>query len=190
MKKYIKPIFFVILCLAVCLPFTACKAVHFDESDFVLEERDSHTKYRSLYYKYFTDADFGGIFASDNRHYDIYFLVEGGAQTENVKRFIELANAELEKKGWDKLETVMVKHSLQELLDAKESINDGFERGEFKFFSVGIDVKKNRLEVEYSDISESYQEKVLKCVPEDIEVVFIYAEGGLQLGIVSDRESE
>ena len=73
-----------------------------------------------------------------------------------------------------------MKHSFQELLDAKESINDGFERGEFKFFSVGIDVKKNRLEVEYSDISESYQEKVLKCVPEDIEVVFIYAEGGLQ----------
>ena len=30
----------------------------------------------------------------------------------------------------------------------------------------------------------------MKCVPEDIEVVFIYAEVGLQLGIVSDRESE
>ena len=188
MKKYIIPIFLAVLC--VCLPLTSCKAVHFDESDFVLKEGENHTKYWELYYKYFTDADYGNIIVADNGQYDVYFLVEGGAQTENVKRFIELANAELEKKGWEKIKTVMVKHSIQELKDAQKSIDDGFERGEFRFFSIGIDVERNCLEVTYSDISESYQQKVLKCVPEDIEIVFTYAEKGFQLGIVSDDESE
>ncbi len=188
MKKYIIPIFLAVLC--VCLPLTSCKTVHFNEADFVLKEGENGPESRGLYYKYFTDADYGDIVAADNGQYDIYFLVEGGAQTENVKRFIELANTELEKKGWAKIKTVMVKHSIQELKDAQKSIDDGFERGEFRFFSIGIDVERNCLEVTYSDISESYQQKVLKCVPEDIKIVFKYAEKGFQLGIVSDDESE
>ena len=187
MKKYIIPIFLAVLC--VCLPLTSCKAVHFDESDFVLKEGENHKKYRGLYYKYFTDADYGNIAAADNGQYDIYFLVEGGAQTENVKRFIELANAELEKHQFSPIQTKTVKYSYQELLDASDRINDAAEREEFKFFCLGPDVYQNCLEIQYSDISESYQEKVLKYAPKDM-VVFTYAEKGFQLGIVSDDESE
>ena len=179
MKKYINSIL-----LAILFLFTACSP-QLKESDFILTSEDlswrnqsAYGKYIDLFDSYFTMDDYGDCYIEDG--VPVYCLNEDSKQKENIDRFFELANAELEKKGWDKLETVMVKHSLQELKDAQNSIDDGFERGEFKYFSVDIDVKKNRLEVEYSDISESYQEKVLKCVPEDIEVVFIYAEGGLQ----------
>ena len=189
MKKYMILIF-----LALLFLLSACSP-QLKESDFILTSEDlrwrnqsAYGKYIDLFDSYFTMDDYGNCYMEDG--VPVYCLNEDSKQKENIERFFELANAELEKNQIGPIRTKTVKHSFQELKDAQNSIDDGFERGDFKFFSVGIDVERNCLEVTYSDISESYQEKVLKCVPEDIEVVFIYAEGGLQLGIVSDRESE
>ena len=174
MKKYIIPIFLAVLC--VCLPLTSCKTVHFNEADFVLKEGENHKKYRGLYYKYFTDADYGNIAAADNGQYDIYFLVEGGAQTENVKRFIELANAELEKHQFSPIRTRTVKYSYQELLDASNRMGAAADRGEFGAWGFGINVPDNCIEVVHRNISESDRQKVLKYAPEDM-VVFVDADG-------------
>ena len=185
MKKYIIPIF-----LASLLLLSACSP-QLKESDFILTNEDLngnvYMKYRALFNAYFTIKDYGGGYMEDGMPF--YCLNEDSRQKENIDRFFELANAELEKHQFSPIQTKTVKYSYQELLDASDRISDAAERGEFKFFCLGPSVRKNCLEIQYSDISESYQEKVLKYAPKDM-VVFTYAEKGFQLGIVSDDESE
>ena len=157
MKKYIIPIF-----LASLLLLSACSP-QLKESDFILTNEDlcggAYIKYRELFHSYFTIKDYGGGYMEDGKF--VYCLNEDSKQKENIDRFFELANAELEKKGWEKIKTVMVKHSIQELKDAQKSIDDGFERGEFRFFSIGISATQRKGENSNFSVWDHLYEKTV-----------------------------
>ena len=93
MKKYIIPIF-----LASLLLLSACSP-QLKESDFILTNEDlcggAYIKYRELFHSYFTIKDYGGGYMEDGKF--VYCLNEDSKQKENIDRFFELANAELEK---------------------------------------------------------------------------------------------
>ena len=105
-----------------------------------------------------------------------YCLNEDSRQKENIDRFFELANAELEKHQFSPIRTKTVKYSYQELLEASNRMGSAAERGEFGAWSFGIDVQNNCIEAVHRNISESDRQKVLKYAPEDM-VVFVDADG-------------
>ena len=73
----------------------AAKGVRFypDKRRFV--RRCVYMKYRELFHSYFTIKDYGGGYMEDGKF--VYCLNEDSKQKENIDRFFELANAELEK---------------------------------------------------------------------------------------------
>ena len=172
MKKYIIPIF-----LASLLLLSACSP-QLKESDFILTNEDLngnvYMKYRALFNAYFTIKDYGGGYMEDGMPF--YCLNEDSRQKENIDRFFELANAELEKHQFSPIQTKTVKYSYQELLDASNRMGAAAERGEFGAWSFGIDVPNNCIEAVHRNISESDRQKVLKYAPEDM-VVFVDADG-------------
>ena len=172
MKKYIIPIF-----LAFLLLLSACSP-QLKESDFILTNEDlcggAYIKYRELFHSYFTIRDYGGGYMEDGKF--VYCLNEDSKQKENIDRFFELANAELEKHQFSPIRTKTVKYSYQELLDASNRMGAAAERGEFGAWSFGIDVPNNCIEAVHRNISESDRQKVLKYAPEDM-VVFVDADG-------------
>ena len=172
MKKYIIPIF-----LASLLLLSACSP-QLKESDFILTNEDLngnvYMKYRALFNAYFTIKDYGGGYMEDGMPF--YCLNEDSRQKENIDRFFELANAELEKHQFSPIQTKTVKYSYQELLEASNRMGSAAERGEFGAWSFGIDVPNNCIEAVHRNISESDRQKVLKYAPEDM-VVFVDADG-------------
>ena len=172
MKKYIIPIF-----LASLLLLSACSP-QLKESDFILTNEDlcggAYIKYRELFHSYFTIKDYGGGYMEDGMPF--YCLNEDSRQKENIDRFFELANAELEKHQFSPIRTKTVKYSYQELLEASNRMGSAAERGEFGAWSFGIDVPNNCIEAVHRNISESDRQKVLKYAPEDM-VVFVDADG-------------
>ena len=172
MKKYIIPIF-----LAFLFLLSACSP-QLKESDFILTNEDLngnvYKKYRALFNAYFTIKDYGGGYMEDGMPF--YCLNEDSRQKENIDRFFELANAELEKHQFSPIRTKTVKYSYQELLDASDRISDAAERGEFGAWGFGINVPDNCIEVVHRNISESDRQKILKYAPEDM-VVFVDADG-------------
>ena len=172
MKKYIIPIF-----LASLLLLSACSP-QLKESDFILTNEDLngnvYMKYRALFNAYFTIKDYGGGYMEDGMPF--YCLNEDSRQKENIDRFFELANAELEKHQFSPIQTKTVKYSYQELLDASNRMGAAAERGEFGAWGFGINVPDNCIEVVHRNISESDRQKVLKYAPEDM-VVFVDADG-------------
>ena len=172
MKKYIIPIF-----LAFLFLLSACSP-QLKESDFILTNEDLngnvYMKYRALFNAYFTIKDYGGGYMEDGMPF--YCLNEDSRQKENIDRFFELANAELEKHQFSPIRTKTVKYSYQELLDASNRMGSAAERGEFGAWSFGIDVPNNCIEAVHRNISESDRQKVLKYAPEDM-VVFVDADG-------------
>ena len=172
MKKYIIPIF-----LAFLFLLSACSP-QLKESDFILTNEDLngnvYKKYRALFNAYFTIKDYGGGYMEDGMPF--YCLNEDSRQKENIDRFFELANAELEKHQFSPIRTKTVKYSYQELLEASNRMGSAAERGEFGAWSFGIDVPNNCIEAVHRNISESDRQKVLKYAPEDM-VVFVDADG-------------
>ena len=172
MKKYIIPIF-----LAFLFLLSACSP-QLKESDFILTNEDLngnvYMKYRALFNAYFTIKDYGGGYMEDGMPF--YCLNEDSRQKENIDRFFELANAELEKHQFSPIRTKTVKYSYQELLEASNRMGSAAERGEFGAWSFGIDVPNNCIEAVHRNISESDRQKVLKYAPEDM-VVFVDADG-------------
>ena len=172
MKKYIIPIF-----LASLLLLSACSP-QLKESDFILTNEDLngnvYKKYRALFNAYFTIKDYGGGYMEDGMPF--YCLNENSRQKENIDRFFELANAELEKHQFSPIQTKTVKYSYQELLEASNRMGSAAERGEFGAWGFGINVPDNCIEVVHRNISESDRQKVLKYAPEDM-VVFVDADG-------------
>ena len=172
MKKYIIPIF-----LASLLLLSACSP-QLKESDFILTNEDlcggAYIKYRELFHSYFTIKDYGGGYMEDGKF--VYCLNEDSKQKENIDRFFELANAELEKHQFSPIQTKTVKYSYQELLDASNRMGAASDRGEFGAWGFGINVPNNCIEVVHRNISESDRQKVLKYAPEDM-VVFVDADG-------------
>ena len=172
MKKYIIPIF-----LASLLLLSACSP-QLKESDFILTNEDLngnvYMKYRALFNAYFTIKDYGGGYMEDGMPF--YCLNENSRQKENIDRFFELANAELEKHQFSPIQTKTVKYSYQELLDASNRMGAASDRGEFGAWGFGINVPDNCIEVVHRNISESDRQKVLKYAPEDM-VVFVDADG-------------
>ena len=172
MKKYIIPIF-----LASLLLLSACSP-QLKESDFILTNEDLngnvYMKYRALFNAYFTIKDYGGGYMEDGMPF--YCLNEDSRQKENIDRFFELANAELEKHQFSPIRTKTVKYSYQELLEASNRMGSAAERGEFGAWSFGIDVPNNCIEAVHRNISESDRQKILKYAPEDM-VVFVDADG-------------
>ena len=172
MKKYIIPIF-----LASLLLLSACSP-QLKESDFILTNEDLngnvYMKYRALFNAYFTIKDYGGGYMEDGMPF--YCLNEDSRQKENIDRFFELANAELEKHQFSPIQTKTVKYSYQELLDASNRMGAASDRGEFGAWGFGINVPDNCIEVVHRNISESDRQKVLKYAPEDM-VVFVDADG-------------
>ena len=172
MKKYIIPIF-----LASLLLLSACSP-QLKESDFILTNEDLngnvYMKYRALFNAYFTIKDYGGGYMEDGMPF--YCLNENSRQKENIDRFFELANAELEKHQFIPIRTKTVKYSYQELLDASNRMGAASDRGEFGAWGFGINVPDNCIEVVHRNISESDRQKVLKYAPEDM-VVFVDADG-------------
>ena len=172
MKKYIIPIF-----LAFLFLLSACSP-QLKESDFILTNEDLngnvYMKYRALFNAYFTIKDYGGGYMEDGMPF--YCLNEDSRQKENIDRFFELANAELEKHQFSPIQTKTVKYSYQELLEASNRMGSAAERGEFGAWSFGIDVPNNCIEAVHRNISESDRQKVLKYAPEDM-VVFVDADG-------------
>ena len=172
MKKYIIPIF-----LASLFLLSACSP-QLKESDFILTNEDlcggAYIKYRELFHSYFTIKDYGGGYMEDGKF--VYCLNEDSKQKENIDRFFELANAELEKHQFSPIRTRTVKYSYQELLEASNRMGSAAERGEFGAWSFGIDVPNNCIEAVHRNISESDRQKVLKYAPEDM-VVFVDADG-------------
>ena len=172
MKKYIIPIF-----LAFLFLLSACSP-QLKESDFILTNEDLngnvYMKYRALFNAYFTIKDYGGGYMEDGMPF--YCLNEDSRQKENIDRFFELANAELEKHQFSPIQTKTVKYSYQELLDASNRMGAAAERGEFGAWGFGINVPDNCIEVVHRNISESDRQKVLKYAPEDM-VVFVDADG-------------
>ena len=172
MKKYIIPIF-----LAFLFLLSACSP-QLKESDFILTNEDLngnvYMKYRALFNAYFTIKDYGGGYMEDGMPF--YCLNEDSRQKENIDRFFELANAELEKHQFSPIQTKTVKYSYQELLDASNRMGSAAERGEFGAWSFGIDVPNNCIEAVHRNISESDRQKILKYAPEDM-VVFVDADG-------------
>ena len=172
MKKYIIPIF-----LASLLLLSACSP-QLKESDFILTNEDlcggAYIKYRELFHSYFTIKDYGGGYMEDGMPF--YCLNENSRQKENIDRFFELANAELEKHQFSPIRTKTVKYSYQELLDASNRMGAAADRGEFGAWGFGINVPDNCIEVVHRNISESDRQKVLKYAPEDM-VVFVDADG-------------
>ena len=172
MKKYIIPIF-----LAFLFLLSACSP-QLKESDFILTNEDlcggAYIKYRELFHSYFTIKDYGGGYMEDGMPF--YCLNEDSRQKENIDRFFELANAELEKHQFSPIQTKTVKYSYQELLDASNRMGAAAERGEFGAWGFGINVPDNCIEVVHRNISESDRQKVLKYAPEDM-VVFVDADG-------------
>ena len=172
MKKYIIPIFLhFLLLLSACSP-------QLKESDFILTNEDLngnvYMKYRALFNAYFTIKDYGGGYMEDGMPF--YCLNEDSRQKENIDRFFELANAELEKHQFSPIRTKTVKYSYQELLDASNRMGAASDRGEFGAWGFGINVPDNCIEVVHRNISESDRQKILKYAPEDM-VVFIDADG-------------
>ena len=172
MKKYIIPIF-----LAFLFLLSACSP-QLKESDFILTNEDLngnvYMKYRALFNAYFTIKDYGGGYMEDGMPF--YCLNEDSRQKENIKRFFELANAELEKHQFSPIQTKTVKYSYQELLDASNRMGAAADRGEFGAWGFGINVPDNCIEVVHRNISESDRQKILKYAPEDM-VVFVDADG-------------
>ena len=172
MKKYIIPIF-----LASLLLLSACSP-QLKESDFILTNEDLngnvYKKYRALFNAYFTIKDYGGGYMEDGMPF--YCLNEDSRQKENIDRFFELANAELEKHQFSPIQTKTVKYSYQELLDASNRMGAASDRGEFGAWGFGINVPDNCIEVVHRNISESDRQKILKYAPEDM-VVFVDADG-------------
>ena len=172
MKKYIIPIF-----LAFLFLLSACSP-QLKESDFILTNEDLngnvYMKYRALFNAYFTIKDYGGGYMEDGMPF--YCLNEDSRQKENIDRFFELANAELEKHQFSPIRTKTVKYSYQELLDASNRMGSAAERGEFGAWGFGINVPDNCIEVVHRNISESDRQKILKYAPEDM-VVFVDADG-------------
>ena len=172
MKKYIIPIF-----LASLLLLSACSP-QLKESDFILTNEDLngnvYMKYRALFNAYFTIKDYGGGYMEDGMPF--YCLNEDSRQKENIDRFFELANAELEKHQFSPIRTKTVKYSYQELLDASNRMGAASDRGEFGAWGFGINVPDNCIEVVHRNISESDRQKILKYAPEDM-VVFVDADG-------------
>ena len=172
MKKYIIPIF-----LASLLLLSACSP-QLKESDFILTNEDlcggAYIKYRELFHSYFTIKDYGGGYMEDGMPF--YCLNEDSRQKENIDRFFELANAELEKHQFSPIQTKTVKYSYQELLEASNRMGAASDRGEFGAWGFGINVPDNCIEVVHRNISESDRQKVLKYAPEDM-VVFVDADG-------------
>ena len=172
MKKYIIPIF-----LASLLLLSACSP-QLKESDFILTNEDlcggAYIKYRELFHSYFTIKDYGGGYMEDGMPF--YCLNENSRQKENIDRFFELANAELEKHQFSPIQTKTVKYSYQELLDASNRMGAASDRGEFGAWGFGINVPDNCIEVVHRNISESDRQKILKYAPEDM-VVFVDADG-------------
>lgn len=96
--------------------------VELDENDFVLDKSiesqvDAHRAYRDVFDKYFTDADYGGSIRRNRT--DVFYLVRFGRKNNSIRRFIALANAELEKRGFAPLVIAEqeVTYSMQDLLD-------------------------------------------------------------------------
>ena len=172
MKKYIIPIF-----LAFLFLLSACSP-QLKESDFILTNEDLngnvYMKYRALFNAYFTIKDYGGGYMEDGMPF--YCLNEDSRQKENIDRFFELANAELEKHQFSPIRTKTVKYSYQELLDASNRMGAASDRGEFGAWGFGINVPDNCIEVVHRNISESDRQKILKYAPEDM-VVFVDADG-------------
>ena len=172
MKKYIIPIF-----LAFLFLLSACSP-QLKESDFILTNEDLngnvYMKYRALFNAYFTIKDYGGGYMEDGMPF--YCLNENSRQKENIDRFFELANAELEKHQFSPIQTKTVKYSYQELLDASNRMGAASDRGEFGAWGFGINVPDNCIEVVHRNISESDRQKILKYAPEDM-VVFVDADG-------------
>ena len=172
MKKYIIPIF-----LAFLFLLSACSP-QLKESDFILTNEDLngnvYMKYRALFNAYFTIKDYGGGYMEDGMPF--YCLNEDSRQKENIDRFFELANAELEKHQFSPIQTKTVKYSYQELLDASNRMGAASDRGEFGAWGFGINVPDNCIEVVHRNISESDRQKILKYAPEDM-VVFVDADG-------------
>ena len=172
MKKYIIPIF-----LASLLLLSACSP-QLKESDFILTNEDlsddAYMKYRALFHSYFSSDDYGGKYMENGIL--VYCLNEDSKQKENIDRFFELANAELEKHQFSPIQTKTVKYSYQELLDASNRMGAASDRGEFGAWGFGINVPDNCIEVVHRNISESDRQKILKYAPEDM-VVFVDADG-------------
>lgn len=110
MKKTVSSICILTFSFVFLLSLTSCASpeIEFGKSDFILDESiqttyDAQKYYVDLFGTYFTNADYGDFYCNTDDTEEDYsddtytcLLVKDGRNTENVKRFIELANRSLE----------------------------------------------------------------------------------------------
>lgn len=184
-----KRFFRAVLVFISALLLTSCSApqIKFDQSDFILDESiqttyDAQKYYIDLFGAYFTSADYGDFYCNTDDTEEDYsddtytcLLVKDGGNTENVKRFIELANHNLEKRSFAPFCTAEVKYSMKELEDTSARFVEIVEplSREYGFhFSTGIVPPENKVYIWYDEnaVPNKFL-AALKLFPEDMRVL-------------------
>lgn len=161
--------------------------IEFDQTDFILDASiqttyDAQKYYMDLFGTYFTSADYGDFYCNiddteDDYSDDTYtcLLVKDGKNTENVKRFLALANHSLESRGFAPFCTAEVKYAMKELEDASARFVEVVEplSREYGFhFSTGIVPPENKVYIWYDE--DAVPDKFLAALnlfPEDMRVL-------------------
>lgn len=166
--------------------------IQFQADDFVLQGRNTTDQNAAghfilrLFDTYFTDADYGDAYFGENGK-DLHLnLVKGSSQRENIARFVELAEAEFEKNGFSPIQTHEVDFSAQELKNQMNRLGETLQKANIPFYSLSVDVQKNRICVGYEDISPEYQKRVLRHI--DKKYVYFSEEGAFHASI--DKSTE
>ena len=185
MKRFFRPVLVSISALLLI----SCSAVQikFDKSDFILDESiqttyDAQKYYIDLFGTYFTSADYGDFYCNTDDTEEDYsddtytcLLVKDGRNTENVKRFIELANRSLEKRSFAPFCTAEVRYSMKELEDASARFVEIVEplSREYGFhFSTGIIPPENKVYIWYDENAVPDKSlDALKLFPEDMRAL-------------------
>lgn len=184
-----KTVFTLIFSFAFLLPLISCASpeTEFDQLDFILDESiqttyDAQKYYIDLFGAYFTSADYGDFYCNTDDTEEDYsddtytcLLVKDGGNTKNVKRFIELANRNLEKRSFAPFCTAEVKYSMKELEDTSARFVEIVEplSREYGFhFSTGIVPPENKVYIWYDEnaVPDNFFD-ALKLFPEDMRVL-------------------
>lgn len=170
-----KKFFLIAISLVLLLSFSACMEkpqpladeITFNPDDFVLKDVGKTSgnaaghQIIDLFDTYFTSADYGDAYFGENGS-DLHLnLVKGSSQRENIARFIELANAELERNGFSPIQTHEVDFSKKELELAKDQLEQALQEHDVPYHVLALDTQRNRIVVGYSDVSASYKNSVL-----------------------------
>jgi len=173
-----KKIFLISLSLILLLSFSACTQkpqpladeITFNPNDFVLKDAGKISENAAghqiidLFDSYFTDADYGDAYFGENGSGLHLNLVKGSSQRENIARFVELADAELERNGFSPVRTHEVDFSKKELASARDQLAQALQEHDVPYHALALDTQRNRIIVGYSNISASYKSSVLNYI--------------------------